>query len=338
MLRGGIRRHGQLAQNPQPQPPKPASFSETGRPRRLSAWPARLPKTPPPMILPCSRRRARLRRRLSCRTARAKASSPSTLIRRIVRNGRPLTVVTVVNDNMPFLFDSVLGEITDTAGEPSFVTHPVIGVRHGKKGVSEILSDGAKDEDVDRLSRHPHPYQCAFGRRGARPEGAARQGADAGARRRRRLEADARPARPGDLGVPLPADPARQGRRRRGDRLPRMAARRQFHLPRHARVPLFRRREERHADPRREPGPRHPRRSRRAGAAPRRGRSHHARDPRLPAWPGSADRDQGERQVDRPPPRLSRLCRHQDLRQERRADRRTPRSSACSPRPPTRVR
>ena len=130
---------------------------------------------------------------------------------------------------------------------------------------------------------HPYPYQCAFGRRGARPEGAARQGADAGARRRRRLEADARPARPRDLGVPLPADPARQGRRRRGDRLPRMAARRQFHLPRHARVPLFRRREDRHADPRREPGPRHPRRSRRPRAAPRRGRGHHARDPRLPA-------------------------------------------------------
>src|SRR5690606_19092758 len=34
----------------------------------------------------------------------------------IVRNGRPLTAVTVVNDNMPFLFDSVVGEITGTAG------------------------------------------------------------------------------------------------------------------------------------------------------------------------------------------------------------------------------
>src|SRR5262245_32124740 len=28
------------------------------------------------------------------------------------RAGRPLTVITVVNDNMPFLFDSILGEIT----------------------------------------------------------------------------------------------------------------------------------------------------------------------------------------------------------------------------------
>ena len=43
-----------------------------------------------------------------------------------------MTIITVVNDNMPFLFDSILGEITETAGEPTLVTHPVIIVRHGK--------------------------------------------------------------------------------------------------------------------------------------------------------------------------------------------------------------
>ena len=72
----------------------------------------------------------------------------------IVRDGRPMTVITVVNDNMPFLFDSVLGEITETAGEPVLVTHPVIVVRHGKTGVEEILADGgsAKDAGADRVS------------------------------------------------------------------------------------------------------------------------------------------------------------------------------------------
>jgi glutamate dehydrogenase len=73
----------------------------------------------------------------------------------IMRGGRPITVITVVNDNMPFLFDSVLGEITDTAGgEPVLVTHPVIVVRHGKQGVEEILADGgsAKDQGADRVS------------------------------------------------------------------------------------------------------------------------------------------------------------------------------------------
>src|SRR5882724_8690597 len=29
----------------------------------------------------------------------------------VSREGRPMTVITVVNDNMPFLFDSILGEI-----------------------------------------------------------------------------------------------------------------------------------------------------------------------------------------------------------------------------------
>ncbi|MGX7875637.1 NAD-glutamate dehydrogenase [Mesorhizobium sp. ORM6] len=73
----------------------------------------------------------------------------------VVREGRPVTVITVVNDNMPFLFDSILGEVTETAGEPSLVTHPVITVRHGKRGVEEILGDGnfAKDDgNHDRLS------------------------------------------------------------------------------------------------------------------------------------------------------------------------------------------
>jgi len=71
---------------------------------------------------------------------------------KITCGDRPVTAITIVNDNMPFLFDSVLGEITDTAGEPCFVAHPVIAVKHARKGVSEILPDGSKDEDADRLS------------------------------------------------------------------------------------------------------------------------------------------------------------------------------------------
>lgn len=67
--------------------------------------------------------------------------------------GRPVSVITVVNDNMPFLFDSVLGEVTESAGDPSLVTHPVVAVRHGKKGVAEILGEAkAKDKALDRLS------------------------------------------------------------------------------------------------------------------------------------------------------------------------------------------
>ncbi|TIO71989.1 MAG: NAD-glutamate dehydrogenase, partial [Mesorhizobium sp.] len=73
----------------------------------------------------------------------------------VTRQGRPMTVITVVNDNMPFLFDSILGEITESAGEPLLVTHPVIVVRHGKSGIEEILGDGGSvkgETSHDRLS------------------------------------------------------------------------------------------------------------------------------------------------------------------------------------------
>ena len=59
----------------------------------------------------------------------------------MVRHGRPLTVITVVNDNMPFLFDSILGEITESAGEPTLVLHPVILARHDRAGVAELVGD-----------------------------------------------------------------------------------------------------------------------------------------------------------------------------------------------------
>lgn len=73
----------------------------------------------------------------------------------LLREGRQLTVITVVNDNMPFLFDSIMGEITDVAGEPSLVVHPVFGVHHSKSGVRDIVDDGLarkNEADTDRVS------------------------------------------------------------------------------------------------------------------------------------------------------------------------------------------
>jgi len=59
-----------------------------------------------------------------------------------------------VNDNMPFLFDSVIGEVTDSAGEPALVQHPVMLVRHDGDGVAEILGDSSAKagRDADRVS------------------------------------------------------------------------------------------------------------------------------------------------------------------------------------------
>jgi glutamate dehydrogenase len=72
----------------------------------------------------------------------------------IERQGRPMTVITIVNDNMPFLFNSVMGEISQSVGEPALVLHPVLAVRHTKDGV-ELLGEaapGKADYGVDRVS------------------------------------------------------------------------------------------------------------------------------------------------------------------------------------------
>ena len=69
----------------------------------------------------------------------------------VERGARPVTVVTVVNDNMPFLFDSVMGEIAEGGAEPLFVTHPVMVVSHGEEGANLIARDSAHPQG-DRLS------------------------------------------------------------------------------------------------------------------------------------------------------------------------------------------
>ncbi len=65
-----------------------------------------------------------------------------------------VSVITVVNDNMPFLFDSVVSAIGEKAGEPFYVLHPVVQVHHTKSGVSKIhgMAAGKDDGDADRIS------------------------------------------------------------------------------------------------------------------------------------------------------------------------------------------
>ena len=41
-------------------------------------------------------------------------------------------VASVINENMPFLFDSVLGEINDASHNTGFVVHPILEVKHTK--------------------------------------------------------------------------------------------------------------------------------------------------------------------------------------------------------------
>src|SRR5690606_8192639 len=59
------------------------------------------------------------------------------------REGRQVSAVTVVNDNMPFLFDSIRGEIADSAGEPLLVLHPVILVSRDRSGAAAFVGEAA---------------------------------------------------------------------------------------------------------------------------------------------------------------------------------------------------
>lgn len=85
----------------------------------------------------------------------------------IERHGRAVSTITIVNDNMPFLFDSVMGEITERGLEPLLVVHPILLIR-SDADTTHILGNGTSKqaEDADRVSLiHIHlppatPKEC----------------------------------------------------------------------------------------------------------------------------------------------------------------------------------
>ena len=47
-----------------------------------------------------------------------------------------MTVLEVINDNMPFLLDSTLAEIVDQGYEPILVAHPILAVERDEGGAA----------------------------------------------------------------------------------------------------------------------------------------------------------------------------------------------------------
>jgi glutamate dehydrogenase len=64
---------------------------------------------------------------------------------------RDVTVVTLLNDNMPFLFDSIIGEIQDFGAELRLVAHPMISVRRKADGALADYLGTARHEDEGTL-------------------------------------------------------------------------------------------------------------------------------------------------------------------------------------------
>jgi glutamate dehydrogenase len=75
----------------------------------------------------------------------------------VEKNGRrrELTVIEVVNDDMPFLLDSTLAEIADQGYEPRLVAHPILAVKRDDAGhIVELLGEatGGRTKTVRRES------------------------------------------------------------------------------------------------------------------------------------------------------------------------------------------
>ncbi|MGH6763422.1 MAG: NAD-glutamate dehydrogenase [Phyllobacterium sp.] len=72
----------------------------------------------------------------------------------VQRKGRPVTIVTLINDNMPFLLDSVMGEIGSLPNAVHLVLHPVLDIRRGE-GPLEVLGEAVRAvpvSDAERVS------------------------------------------------------------------------------------------------------------------------------------------------------------------------------------------
>jgi len=64
-------------------------------------------------------------------------------------NGREISVLEILNDNMPFLFDSTMAELTEQGVEVTLVAHPIIAVERDDEGkllrlYGEALPEGAR--------------------------------------------------------------------------------------------------------------------------------------------------------------------------------------------------
>jgi glutamate dehydrogenase len=69
--------------------------------------------------------------------------------------GRPVTLVTIVDDNMPFLFDSVMGEISTSHRETYLAAHPILSINLSKKDVIDnvqLFVAGENEEGRRKVS------------------------------------------------------------------------------------------------------------------------------------------------------------------------------------------
>ena len=138
---------------------------------------------------------------------------------------KAISVLEIVNDDMPFLVDSVMGELAERGLDVRLVVHPIFAVERDAAGRLRRVRGRAAGR-ARRGARKLHPYPPrAHRRRGAAQRD--RRGDRGGARRRARQRAglarDARPGRRSDRRAQGQSAAAAGRRDRRGRPVPGMA-------------------------------------------------------------------------------------------------------------------
>ena len=90
---------------------------------------------------------------------RTTGSADIRVINPMMPDGREISVLEVLNDNMPFLFDSTMAELAEQGIEVTLVAHPIIAVERDEQGkllrfFGETLTEGVKGERESLIHFH----------------------------------------------------------------------------------------------------------------------------------------------------------------------------------------
>ncbi|WP_431015995.1 NAD-glutamate dehydrogenase [Bradyrhizobium pachyrhizi] len=90
---------------------------------------------------------------------RTAGSADIRVVNPTLPNGREISVLEILNDNMPFLFDSTMAELAEQGLEVTLVAHPIIAVERDEGGkllrfYGEALPEGAKGARESLIHLH----------------------------------------------------------------------------------------------------------------------------------------------------------------------------------------
>ena len=90
---------------------------------------------------------------------RTAGSADIRVVNPMMPDGRDISVLEVLNNNMPFLFDSTMAELAEQGIEVTLVAHPIIAVERDEQGnllrfYGEALPQGARGERESLIHFH----------------------------------------------------------------------------------------------------------------------------------------------------------------------------------------